>query len=296
MHWHILGPGSIGCLWAAHLNAAGHQTTLIVRNAQRLQTFPSQITLEQDHQTSQHPVQLELAESPSVIHNLLVTTKAYDVQPALEGVVDRLAPQANIVLLHNGMGPQQWATERFRTQRVWLATSTDGAWLRSPGHVVFAGQGETRIGRIDQPEDSSLIEALATMRLRTLHDNQIEQSLWRKLAINCAINPLTAVHQCRNGELVDNPDRLAEMTVICEEMDLLLQKLNLPLFDQGLLPVATQVAQATGANYSSMLQDVRQKRRTEIDYISGFACQQARKNALALNNTERLLNKLKKIC
>ncbi len=241
-------------------------------------------------------MQCQLADHPEPIHHLLVTTKAYDVQSALSGLRSRLAQGAQLVLLHNGMGPQQWALQHFSQQQVWAATSTDGAWLRQPGHVVFAGQGETRLGRFDTPQDSSLAAQLQGLALNIVADPTIEHSLWRKLAINCAINPLTALHDCRNGELASNPDWRAEMAELCHEIDSLLLNLQLPLFTNGLLPVALQVAQATGQNYSSMLQDVRHQRQTEIDYITGFLCQRASEAGISAGKNEQLLHKLKKIC
>lgn len=296
MHWHILGAGSIGCLWAAHLAKAGHQVTLIVRTEQRIAAFNQRVTLEHNTDISHYPVQCQLADNPEPINQLLVTTKAYDVQSACSSVQTRLADNAQLVLLHNGMGPQQWATQHFRQQQVWAATSTDGAWLRQPGHVVYAGQGETRMGRLNWPQDQSLPAQLQSLALEITADPDIEQSLWRKLAINCAINPLTAMHNCRNGELTSNPAYRAEITALCAEIDAALDALELPLFSDGLLPVALQVAQATGQNYSSMQQDVHHQRRTEIDYITGYLCQQAQIAGLFVGKNEQLLHKLKKIC
>lgn len=296
MHWHILGAGSIGCLWAAHLAKAGHQVTLLVRTEQRIAAFNQRVTLEHNTEISHYPVQCQLADNPEPINRLLVTTKAYDVQHALSSVQSRLCTNAQLVLLHNGMGPQQWAAQQFSQQQVWAATSTDGAWLRQTGHVVYAGQGETRIGQLNSAQGQSITGQLQHLTLQITADPDIEQSLWRKLAINCAINPLTAIHNCRNGELVSNPAYKAEMAELCAEIDTVLQALELPLFSDGLLPVALQVAQTTAKNYSSMLQDVRHQRRTEIDYITGYLCQQATSTGQMVEKNEQLLHKLKKIC
>lgn len=294
MHWHILGAGSIGCLWAAHLAEAGHDVTLILRSEQRIASFAGHITLEQDGHCTQHTVHCELAGSPAPIENLLVTTKAYDVAAALASVQHRFTNHSQLVLMHNGMGPQQAAHQQFSTLPVWAASTTDGAWQRAPGHVVFAGHGETRIGRLGQTDDRSLPDQLQTLRLAINADPEIEQSLWRKLAINCAINPLTAEHNCRNGELVDNPALHRQMASICEEIEQLLTAMKLPLFDKGVLAAASEVARATGLNYSSMQQDVQHGRQTEIDYITGYLCQQAENSGISLPENERLLRNLKK--
>ena len=53
-----------------------------------------------------------------------------------------------------------------------------------------------------------------------------------------------------------------------------------------------QVIAATAANFSSMHQDVSQGRRTETDYLLGYACQQARLHGLHLAVLEDLLQRL----
>ena len=39
--------------------------------------------------------------------------------------------------------------------------------------------------------------------------------LWRKLALNCAINPLTVLHDCRNGGLSEHH---CEVATLCAEL------------------------------------------------------------------------------
>ena len=50
--------------------------------------------------------------------------------------------------------------------------------------------------------------------------DDISAKLWRKLALNCAINPLTVLHDCRNGGLRDYPSEVASL---CAELITLLQ-------------------------------------------------------------------------
>lgn len=298
VHWHILGAGAIGCLWAAHLAKAGHQVTLILRTHKTLEQFRqhSSVTLEHASVTERFPVDAQLADANEPIHNLLITTKAYDTEGAVNTVSARLSTESQTVILQNGMGAQQSAAEQLTPKNVWAASTTDGAWLKSPFHVVFAGQGITRVGPLslehqsDRPVRPNAMTPCDPMQV--IADADIEISLWRKLVINCAINPLTALYDCRNGELVSDSDKYQHMTALCEEMEILCNAKNLTLFDTPIIEQAAAVATATGANYSSMLQDVRQQRRTELDFITGFLLRIAAEEGIDLPHNRSLYAKL----
>ena len=115
--------------------------------------------------------------------------------------------------------------------------------------------------------------------------------LWLKLAINCAINPFTALHDCPNGEVIERAGPafaplLAELHAL-----LVSQGVQRPLaqLQQQIL----DVIQATAANSSSMRQDVRAGRRTEVDFILGHACRTARQAGLQTPTLDALHQQLR---
>lgn len=290
-HWHILGAGSIGCLWAAHLAKAGHRVTLILRNAERLATFKATpyITLETQSGNEQIPVEASIADNTLPITNLLITTKAYDTENALRSVGQHLSTNTNIVVLQNGMGAQQKAADITESKRMWAGSTTDGAWLRQPFHVVFAGKGETRVGPLTDTSLPCIPEGLTpSPDLTLIADTEIELSLWRKLAINCAINPLTAYYDCRNGALAEDIEKRQHMALLCQEIEQVALAKGLALFPQGVFTQAEAVAIATGENLSSMLQDVRHQRKTELDYITGYLLREAEKQGISLPANQQL--------
>ena len=277
MHWHILGAGAIGLLWAGKLLTAGHRVTLILRNQAKLELYRQQgsFTIAADGTNTRFTTTAELADNPSVICNLLITTKSFSAVEAFNSVKKRLSGDAQVLLLHNGLGPQQQLAQENPSLKIWAGSTTDGAYLKAPLQLVRAGIGKTEIGCLTDPDQQLLFQQLESCDTNLSYATNIENVLWRKLAINCAINPLTGIYNCRNGELLKYDDRRAAMAQICKEVEQVAAALNIKLFDRKLMEQAWDVAELTGNNHSSMQQDMLHGRPTEIETITGYLCHKA---------------------
>ena len=121
--------------------------------------------------------------------------------------------------------------------------------------------------------------------------NNSRAELWRKLAVNCAINPLTALLDCPNGELRQHPDRVA---LICREVAAVIEREGYHTSETDLRYYVDQVIESTAENISSMLQDIRAMRHTEIDYITGYLLKRARAHGITVAENSRLFELVKR--
>jgi len=254
------------------------------------------------------------------ISNLLLTTKAPQAVEALESVFHRFKDHVNILVMTNG---SLAVVDEIRSSltrngmenniKIISACSTHGA-MRSTKDLVFGeyltsgmdsfsvthtGAGQTFI---EEKEDVT----------RALYDAWKESALnpclvssedmyvinWKKLAANCAINPLTALLHCRNGELLSERVRrlsyedTAELTDLTYHRPEIFYRLIREVSDVAvaesekmrigkehkrqlqydeLVEFVESVVRQTSENKSSMLQDVLGKQYpTEINYLNGF--------------------------
>ena len=295
--WHVLGAGAMGCLWACSLASAGNAVRLLLREPPACGSDAS-ITLIPHpadglrEETLLVPVWLEAARDNAPIARLLACTKAPDLLPALEHIAPRIADGAAVVLLQNGMGFHAAVASLLPRARIFCALSTEGAYREGSLHVRHAGSGETLLGAFPDSADCGATELMGELGRGFLPVRAIEDiipALWAKLAVNCAINPLTALHGCSNGELLDRPTLRGEFDALCAEIAAVLAGLGHPGLAATVAADATRVARATAANRSSMRQDLEAGRRSEIGFITGFLCQQAQAAGLPCPLNEALL-------
>ncbi|MET0126014.1 MAG: putative 2-dehydropantoate 2-reductase [Pseudomonas caspiana] len=286
--WHVVGAGSLGSLWATRLARGGLPVKLVLRDAKRLAAYEASgatLTLVENGVESRLAISAQTADSAEPIERLLLACKAYDAEQAVAALAQRLTPDAQIILLQNGLGSQDAVAAKVPNARCICASSTEGAFRQRDWSVVFAGHGYNWLG---DPADPSPPDWLSDLQLAGIPHEwtpDILTRLWRKLALNCAINPLTVLHDCRNGGLMQHH---CEVATLCAELTELLQQCGQPAAAEDLHSDVQRVIQATAANYSSMYQDVAQGRRTEISYLLEYACATAERHHCVVPHLQQL--------
>ncbi|TVL08162.1 hypothetical protein AYI82_11700 [Shewanella algae] len=298
MQLGILGVGAIGQLLAQQLAAAGLEPWLLPRaNTPSLaeQGEEQVYTLELGDQSLQTSF-LCLAQDSSKLKQLnllLVTVKAYQVEAALEPLLPKLPPDCRILLLHNGLGPHQSLAAELNGRPLSLGTTSQGALKLSSNHIRQTGSGLTQIGDLI---GAPMPEVMKTVLLNAIPGSQwsdaILEALWQKLAVNAVINPLTAIHRVNNGALAA-PEFEGTICAILDELLQVAKQEGIALTFDTLHTRVKEVIRLTAANYSSMYQDLKHGRKTEIDYINGYLQQCAEQYGLTLPINSELVAQIK---
>ena len=287
-HWHVLGAGAIGGLCAHSLAKAGSAVTLVLRAP----AVASPLIIEGMGQRADLALPCVDAQSCGPVSHLLVTTKAHDARAAVASIAHRLGRHTVLLLMVNGMGIAEQLQEDYPHLSIYCGTTTEGAYRVAPLRIHHAGRGATRIGRRGQWRPPRWFDAWSQGLDNCHWDPQIDAALWEKLAINCVINPLTAVYRCRNGALRERAELRERVFELCREICQVSYAAGYTDTAQTLHTRVMQVIAATRDNRSSMLQDVAADRPTEIEHITGYLLQVAREHGIPAAHNAALLGEV----
>lgn len=272
MRFLIVGPGAMGCLFAARLKNAGYDVTLLDYIEERAEQINEQgIMVEGVSGEYKVNVPTLAGNIPTPPDLVLICVKSYKTREASQAIKRGLGPDTLVVTLQNGVGNLEILEEMFGRQRVLGGVTSEGATVLGPGKIRHAGQGETIIGPGGDPNSPAekLVSAFNQAGFKTRSADNVNDLIWGKLIINVGINALTAITRLKNGRLPElrgthliMEEAVKEAVAVAKAKDI-----QLPYPDP--LGRVIEVCQATAGNIASMLQDVLNQRETEVDFING---------------------------
>lgn len=284
----IVGSGAMASLFAARLAESGIEVTLLgswQAGLRALRQHGVRLVGVNGDEAHYPVIVVERPEDCMGFQNALVLVKSWQTARAARQLEHCLPPYGLALTLQNGLGNREILEERLGSQRVALGVTTTGATLVEPGRVRPVGDGSVSLGA--HPRIEPLADMLQQAGFKIDIVENTEALVWGKLVINAAINPLTALLEVNNGELLNRPTSRDLLALVAREAAHIAESHGVHLPYEDPVAITESVAQKTSANTSSMLSDIQRGTPTEIDAISGAIVKVSEKNNLSapLNRT-----------
>jgi 2-dehydropantoate 2-reductase len=270
----VVGAGAMGCLYGGHLAEAGVEVSLVDVWREHVDAINAK-GLHIAGISGDRDVHVPATTKPETVGEVdlvLLFVKSYDTAQAVKGSGPLIGGDTKVLTLQNGLGNLEAISEAVGAGRVLGGTTSHGSTLVGPGEIRHAGVGPTVIGALETGSRSTAEKVADTFNgasLRTRVSDDVRGDIWGKVLVNLGINALTALTGLRNGQLLEAPELRRLMRIAVEEGVKVAEADGVDLGSLDHVAHVYDVAAATGANRSSMLQDVDRGRRTEIDALNG---------------------------
>jgi len=287
----VFGAGSLGSLIGGLL-AQNHDVTLVGRPAHMAAVERSGLTVCGAVETEVMPHATTNGDGLSG-RLAVLTVKAKDTETAATAL--STGTFEAVCSLQNGFTEETLAATL--SVPVVAGTTTYGARLAGPGCVDCTGRGTVTVGAHTDDPDAVvaecaewIAEAFQAAGIETAVADDMARRRWEKLAVNAALNPITALTRVENGAVADEP-LWSVARKAAHETAAVARKEGIELSDETVVEQVRQVCVSTAANRSSMRQDIEARHETEIEAITGVVVERAEAHGVDVP-TNRLLLKL----
>ncbi|PSO32736.1 2-dehydropantoate 2-reductase [Bradyrhizobium sp. MOS002] len=306
----VAGAGAIGCFVGGTLAAAGRRVAFLVRPRVKteIERFGLLLTDFDGSEKKLDPGQLALSEDPAIFHSagiVLVTVKSADTAAVADQIAQHAPQDAVIVSLQNGVGNVAVLRERLGGRRVLAGMVPFNVVGMGEGRFHRSTSGDIHVGE----DDANTAAALWVPGLAMRASRDITGVQWGKLIINLnnalsALSDMPLAAQLANREwrrlFADQmAEGLAAMraagitpvsaTPIPSSWTPTLLRLPDPIFNL----ILGRTMKIDPEARSSMWQDLKQGRKTEIDYLQGAIIALAEQNSIDVPLSRRIVALIK---
>jgi len=316
----VSGAGTIGSIVGGYLSGSGYNVTLAdgwSTNVKVLNQEGLKISgTRGEHHFIVKAIELqELRKLTGSFDIIFISVKTYDTESIADMIRPFVSDDTVVISTQNGIS-EEFLAARFGSNHVIGAVTEMSGYMLGPGNVVETRKnGGFVIGELDGQQTQRIREIASLMS--PCGEIKITQNimgiLWSKLIWNSMMNPLTAISGLGTGSIIKN-DRYRKLALkIGMEGFMVSRKHNIKLEPLSLIGVDPRKLDPNSPKevlaeeerikmlpeplnkLPSMAQDIKNKRKTEIDYINGAVVEFGKKLGVCTPVNEEIIKVIHEI-
>jgi 2-dehydropantoate 2-reductase len=270
----VVGAGAIGGYFGGRLLEAGRDVTFLVRPGRAAQLASTGLIIRSrlGDVALPSPPRVLASELSAPFDVVLLSCKAYDLEPAMASFAPAVGPDTAILPLLNGLRHLDRLSDRFGGDRVLGGQCFISASLDPGGVIVhlneshtlsFGERGGARSARVQ-----AIAAAMAGARFDARASDEILQEMWEKWVFIAAGAGITCLMRAPVGDIVaaGGADLAVALLDECGAVAAAAGCAPRPDFVERNRALLTAAGSGLAA---SMLRDVERSAPTEVDHIVG---------------------------
>ncbi|MFW9851621.1 MAG: ketopantoate reductase family protein [Candidatus Thorarchaeota archaeon] len=319
----VIGPGAIGCAVAASISQENAEVFLLGRERHKEYFKKNPVIYKSYMGNLSSKIKAitvdDLKNGNLTPDALFITLKANPTLAFVQELQDTLPKETPIVSLQNGFVAQD-IFDKTKFENVYPCVIGFNVLLEDEGVAVQTTDGDIIVGKLTAemtPEKGREVPEFILKALNKIAPTSISENIisdvWMKVMINCTINPICAIGNFALGEIAGDVSGLTLALWTWKELVHVVDALGLKLnpFQGRLYPemlynydlisfgiARTVVMRMTHENKDaivSTLQDIRNNKTTEIDYLNGKVVELGKEYNVEMPINELLIDTIKKL-
>ena len=296
----VIGSGAMGMLFGGRMAQIGNEVTMIDVVPEVVDKLNKDgIILESEDGVSEIPVKAAFAKDIDEKAELvLVFTKTIYSRAALEGAKHIFDENTIVLTCQNGLGNIELISEFVPYENIIAGVTTFAGDVEGLGKVSSHGSGYTKIMTASGEETEMLTKVDELLKAAGLNSEIVPDvmvAIWEKVAFNAAINATTAVCKAPCGAMAVTEEGKNLVYAIAREAAAVANAHGVKASEQRIIDTLTNTFTAHEGHFTSMSQDILNKRKTEVEFINGGIVKKAKEVGIEVPYTESLFALIKTI-
>lgn len=290
----MIGAGAIGGVYAYSLHKLLGDNFAFIANDKRKERLEKEgLYLNGEHFNPK----VVSSDEGTTFDLIIVSVKNYQLQSAIEDMRNLVGENTIILTLLNGISARDVLQEEFKDNNVLYGLAIKIDAVKVGNKITQNSKAIIQFG--DKYNKTMSKEVLAVKNL--LNDAKINnqvfedmiKTVWTKWMLNIGLNQVSAISGATYGVIKNTPELLSLVNKAMTEVMEVSKAYNINLGDENWASVQDVIDSLDGDGKTSLLQDVENKRKTEIEYFSGTLIKIAKEHNVEVPVNEVLYNFIK---
>jgi 2-dehydropantoate 2-reductase len=297
-HIMIVGAGSVGGFFGARLAQANPHVSFLLRAKTLAAVKAKGLTIRSAN--GSFTVRPPAASDPRELPRpdlIILAVKAYDLDEVLAQIEPVMTDLTIILTLQNGIDTEDRIIARVKRDCVVGGVAFIYSKIVEPGVIDHYKKGAVAIGELMGHESERLLkirDLFVSAGIPCQLSKDIRRSKWEKMCWNCVFNPITVLINDRVAKALDHPEMMRVIHQIVDEITAVSAAVKVPL-PANMPERVVKSTQEIRDIHTSMYDDWKAGRPTEIDYLNGYIVQKGRELGIPTPANETLTALIKTI-
>lgn len=290
----LIGAGAIGCVYAHSLNNLLKENFAFIANGKRKERLEKEGLYLNGEKFSPRVISSDSDFKPNLI---IVSVKNYQLESAIEDIKNLVSENTIILTLLNGIVARDVLKEHFKDNQVLYGLAIKIDAVKVGNKITQTSDAIIQFGDANNTDMSEGVLAVKNLLNDAKINNQVFEdmikTIWNKWMLNIGLNQVSAISGATYGVIKQTPELINLTNKAMMEVMEVSKAVGVNLDEENWASVQDVINSLGGDGKTSMLQDVENKRKTEVDYFSGTLMKIAKENGVSVPVNEVLYNFIK---
>jgi 2-dehydropantoate 2-reductase len=264
---YIIGAGAIGKALAVFLAGNGKNVALVRASVDTIHDNSDEVTINTQSFSVTKSIKVTTLNQLSMINGIVVIATKSHSNAAVAEKLRHKQGTFSVVVMQNGLNVERPFTQLSNVYRCVLFSTSQ---VLQDGIISFKAVSPSPIGMVNgtSEELATIVNELNTEDFEFRIEADINRFAWEKTIINCAFNSLCPLLEIDNGIFYRNASALGIAREIISEGIALAAEYGVTIMEKAVVDRLLLISQRSDGQLISTYEDIRNKRRTEIDSLN----------------------------